>query len=183
MACSGSHACFNATVRMTGDLFVVTNNAADRSDFTWTTGGSHCIRTYGPGASRLAHSTLTFEQSSNIQMDCTGGTFNTCRDNEVKVPPGSCLHVICSRPDSPTLIYCSFLKVKPLVDGDLDFECYCTGGDNCNWISSFTTPDGGTLCKRTTDANPNPCALASIAIVDVDPSTCNCLTTPNNTYV
>lgn len=157
MACSGSHACFNATVRMTGDLFVVTNNAADRSDFTWTTGGSHCIRTYGPGASRLAHSTLTFEQSSNIQMDCTGGTFNTCRDNEVKVPPGSCLHVICSRPDSPTLIYCSFLKVKPLVDGDLDFECYCTGGDNCNWISSFTTPDGGTLCKRTTDANPNPC--------------------------
>ena len=165
MACHGS--CRGATVSMTGDLVVANGFVADQSRFTWTTGGSHCIRTMGVGFTMLASNTLTFEQPSNIQMDCTGGNGGSCGVTTVHLSGGSCLHVICGGDGSSSSQFrCNNFKVGALPNApdDLNFECYCTGGRNCNWIDSFQTEDG-TKCKRTIDANPNPCALASIVAV------------------
>lgn len=157
MACHGS--CRGATVSMTGDLVVANGFVADQSRFTWTTGGSHCIRTMGVGFTMLASNTLTFEQPSNIQMDCTGGNGGSCGVTTVHLSGGSCLHVICGGDGSSSSQFrCNNFKVGALPNApdDLNFECYCTGGRNCNWIDSFQTEDG-TKCKRTIDANPNPC--------------------------
>eukprot|EP00435_Cladocopium_sp_Y103_P003348 s299_g1.t1 len=154
MACIGEQACRDASVTLAGDLFVGgtdgsisgTNPFAGRlANFNFTTGGSHCVQTLGAINSQepLREASLTFEQPSNVRMLCEQGA-EPCRDVKVRLPSGSCFHVNC------TLESCENFAVLPLVDGETDFRCYCSGGDACAWTAQLQF----SYCEDTT---ADPC--------------------------
>eukprot|EP00435_Cladocopium_sp_Y103_P008353 s299_g2.t1 len=178
MACIGQQACQDASVTLAGDLFVGgtdgsasgTNPWAGRlANFNFTTGGSHCVQTLGATFSQqaLRQASLTFEEPSNVRMLCQEG-IDPCWLTTVRLPRGSCFHVNCTS-ESPST--CLNFKVLPLVDGETDFRCYCSGGDACAW----TAQPQFSYCENTT---ADPCGS------DICPGTapvCMDQTTPEPT--
>ena len=120
--------------------------------FNFATGGDHCVREVGgpdspPPSFVMRLATFTFEQPSNARILCDTGDF-ACRNGKVVLSEGSCLHITCS-----TMNACLNMQVLPLVAGNDNFQCHCSG-NACGWIGRYS------YCSFTTSANPNPCALA-----------------------
>lgn len=168
MACIGQQACLRASVSLAGDLFVGdtdgdqgnSNPFAGRlANFHFTTGGKHCVQTLGGNSSQrpLRDATLTFEQPSNVRMLCQQGK-EPCPGVKVLLPRESCFHVNC---DAEFWESCENFQVLPLVDGETDFRCYCSGGTSCAWTDNYD------YFETLTAANSsNPCATAQLGLVD-----------------
>lgn len=147
MACIG-FSCFRVDATLVGDLTIrSTSTVGPDSSFTFTEGASHCIRVLGASTSnRLVRAEFTFQKPSNISMRCNAGT-KDCQQVDVNLPKGSCFHVDCGSSGTS----CQSFEVDPLVPGETDFKCFCSGsGSNCAWANSPDHP----YCETTTDANP-----------------------------
>ena len=151
MVCLGNYACQDAIVSLAGDMvFGWAPFAGLDGKFNFATGGDHCVRQVGGPSSFsfvMRKARFTFEQASNASILCDTGPF-ACGNAKVVLSEGSCLHITCSEFNA-----CDGLQVLPLVAGNTNFQCYCSGS-KCGWTNSYS------YCSNTTSANPNPCVLA-----------------------
>ena len=132
MACVESDACRQVSVNMTGDLVVGGSGAATGAEFTFTTGGPHCIsvRFFPRQMNTMESTKYTFEQASRVRMQCDSGT-NSCQRVEVFLASGSCFQVDCDGPGA-----CNGMRVWPLVAGG-SITCQCSG-DGCGWTNAHS---------------------------------------------
>ncbi|CAL1167609.1 unnamed protein product [Cladocopium goreaui] len=144
MACLGNNACEKDTsVTLTGDLIVGAGvQAGGESTFTFINAGNHCVRTVGASVNALVQATLVVQQASNVRMLCDKTA--SCVEADVFLSARSCFHVTCGDFDD-----CQNFDVLPL-----DFQCFCTGDDGCDWTNDYPNT---LYCYKTTTTDPDPC--------------------------
>eukprot|EP00435_Cladocopium_sp_Y103_P029270 s2681_g7.t1 len=164
MACVGN-SCERVKPTLTGNLLAVGSFAGQHGEYTFVGTQNHCIRSIVPdrpsidGSIRpFLRATFTFEQPSNIVMECDGEEY-PCQNANVELPEGSCFHVKCEAATS-----CYQLVVRPKDDGKDNFQCHCTGSQCDAWTAT------NQYCSTTTAANPDPCVVLTFALETSQPA-------------